>query len=356
MKKRQSNFELLRIIAMFCIVLGHSMTHGVLINSSVGLSATNFLIFRFLAYSGKIGVYLFILITGYFMIYSTISIKKIAKLWLSVVFWSVSLTIIVGYIINQLSYKDVAISFLPIISNRYWFVSTYVFLYLLVPFINSSILALNKKQELLVILLGILVIVPSNYFYGSNINSWLMIFCFTYAIGGILRKRNFLKSVNNRGIGLGLLVFGLCMNLLNSIIVTYANYSLSFLNEISVFFEKETLFCLFIALGLFILLGSRNISHNNMLNAIAATTFGIYLIHDNSKMEYLLWIKIFHMNQLHYSNSIIETIVYILICVLTTFAVCSVLEILRIKCLRNLESKIATCIDDKTKKIFDKRQ
>lgn len=76
MKKRQSNFEILRIIAMFCIVLGHSMTHGVLINSSVGLSATNFLIFRFLAYSGKIGVYLFILITGYFMIYSTISIKK----------------------------------------------------------------------------------------------------------------------------------------------------------------------------------------------------------------------------------------------------------------------------------------
>ncbi|WP_274656680.1 acyltransferase family protein [Streptococcus equinus] len=351
-KERQSNFEILRIIAMFCIVLGHSMTHGTLLNSSSDFSGINFFIFRFFAYSGKIGVYLFVLITGYFMIYSNISIKKVVKLWLPVVFWSVFLTIFIGIFINQLSYKEVVMSFLPIVFNRYWFVSTYIFLYLLIPFINKSLLNLNIRQEILICVLGFFIIVPSNYLYGNNLNSWLMSFCFTYSIGAIIRKRELLKRKKTRIFRRVFLGLGLIGNSINSIIITYARNSTPVLNKLSIFLQKETVFCLFVALSLFIIFGTVTIPYNRLINTIASATFGIYLIHDNSKMEYLLWIKIFRMNQL--SSSLLISIFYVLFCTITIFMVCSMLELIRRKIFGKIENKAVTFVETSVKKYINR--
>ena len=346
LRERQSNFELLRIIAMFCIVLGHSMTHGTLLSTNKDMLTINFFIFRFLGYSGKIGVYLFVLITGYFMIYSTISIKKVVKLWMPVFFWSILLTIFIGYTINQLSYKDVVMSFFPIIFNKYWFVSTYIFLYLLIPIINKSLLALSRKQEYLVFVLGILIIIPSNYLYGSNINSWLLSFCFTYSFGAIIRKREILQISNIKFIGSCFLVLGMIGNFINSTIITYGRNSELISNKLSIFLQKETLFCLFIALGLFLILGSKVIPYNRIINSVAATTFGIYLIHDNGKMEYFLWISFFKMDKVNYFP--IKSLVYVILSVSIIFIVCSILELVRGNCFNKVENRVAEFIE-KTK-------
>lgn len=80
---RQSNFELLRIIAMLLIVLHHSMIHGTLTTpGKVVLDTGNpftFGIYNFLAFGGKVGVYIFVLITGYFMINSKIAGVPVIK-------------------------------------------------------------------------------------------------------------------------------------------------------------------------------------------------------------------------------------------------------------------------------------
>lgn len=105
-------------------------------------------LFNFIAISGKIGVYLFILITSYFMLYSKISVKKIVKLWLPISFWSVALSLIFGGLITRkLTVSGLAKSILPITFNQYWFMSTYVFMYLLVPLLNKMILAINVNEE-----------------------------------------------------------------------------------------------------------------------------------------------------------------------------------------------------------------
>ncbi len=351
MKKRQSNFEILRILAMFCIVMGHSMTHGTLLNTNNDLSNIKFILFRFLAYNGKIGVYLFILISGYFMIYSTISVKKIVKLWLPVFFWSVFLTTVVGQIIGQFSYKDFALSFIPIISNRYWFVSTYIFLYLLIPVINKVILFLSIKLEFLIILVGAATIFPSHYLYGSNVNSWLFSFCFTYFIGAIIRKRKLLQNEKNKMIGRVFLVIGVLCNFMSTIVITFARNSTPIFNKLSMFLQQETLFCLFIAVGLFVLLGSESVPYNRFINTIASTTFGIYLIHDNGYVGKLLWIDILHMNQLKYST--LQSILYVFICVIMIFMVCSLLEIIRKKVFGRLEISVLTHIEKMTDNFFE---
>lgn len=66
--QRQSNFELLRIFAMFLIVLHHFCVHGVfsLWNAAnAAIHPFNTYTCEFLSIGGKIGVDVFIFITGY---------------------------------------------------------------------------------------------------------------------------------------------------------------------------------------------------------------------------------------------------------------------------------------------------
>ena len=76
--QRQSNFEFLRILAIIMIIFHHIAVHGNFSNPDV----TSYLFIVLMQMGGKIGVNIFILISGYFLIKSEkIKIKKILKLW-----------------------------------------------------------------------------------------------------------------------------------------------------------------------------------------------------------------------------------------------------------------------------------
>lgn len=65
-RHRESNFELLRIIAMFLIVLHHAIYHGVLAVNNTKYPLNSSISF-ILGMGGRIGVFLFVLISGYFL-------------------------------------------------------------------------------------------------------------------------------------------------------------------------------------------------------------------------------------------------------------------------------------------------
>ena len=78
MKERQQNFELLRIIAMFMIVISHVTTHYIMADGIPITGANEFLltILRSLIY---VCVNVYIIITGYFSIYSKqLKLRKIS--------------------------------------------------------------------------------------------------------------------------------------------------------------------------------------------------------------------------------------------------------------------------------------
>ena len=77
-KTRESNFELMRIISMFMIVLWHVIIHGRLLGSSTGL--TN-LIYNLLLCVFIVHVNSFILASGYFQSNNNFSLKKFLKLF-----------------------------------------------------------------------------------------------------------------------------------------------------------------------------------------------------------------------------------------------------------------------------------
>ena len=89
MAKRQSNFELLRIVAMLMIVFHHFAYHGAFNYDSTSISISYFW-YSLIIMGGKIGVNIFILISAYFLILSSgINFKKIFKIIGQVLFYSI---------------------------------------------------------------------------------------------------------------------------------------------------------------------------------------------------------------------------------------------------------------------------
>ena len=151
-KKRISKFEFLRVIAMYLIVLHHSIIHGALDISSnqLKMHPINASILSILESGGKIGVFLFVLITGYFMINSRITLKKIVKLWLPIFFWSVILYLIMGKFAGySFTVKDLIKSIFPIVFAQYWFMTAYFFMYLLIPFLNIIVKNIVSKKKVM---------------------------------------------------------------------------------------------------------------------------------------------------------------------------------------------------------------
>jgi len=85
--KRDSNFELLRIVSMLFIIAHHLAHHGGYKFGQL-FNLDNFILTFFIS-GGKLGVSLFVMITGYYMIKAKdIKISKLFGLELQVLFYS----------------------------------------------------------------------------------------------------------------------------------------------------------------------------------------------------------------------------------------------------------------------------
>ena len=183
MKERQSNFELLRLLAIYMIVLIHINMY--VYNFSSGAVA--------LVYSNLIngicntGVTLFILISGYFGV--KLDVKKLTKLELRMIIYSLIVLAImfaIGY--ESYSFGDklelAAKALLPFISRNHWFYTCYVLIILFSGFINEFVNNLGEKKlrHLLILMLVVFSIFPTFLYFevvpdnGKGIVQMLMVY------------------------------------------------------------------------------------------------------------------------------------------------------------------------------------
>lgn len=66
-KKRQVNFELLRILCMYMIVIGHCLFHG-RVTAKLGYGTVNYFLSYFIQSFSVVHVNCFVMIGGYFAI------------------------------------------------------------------------------------------------------------------------------------------------------------------------------------------------------------------------------------------------------------------------------------------------
>ncbi len=352
-KTRQSNLELLRIVAMILIVIFHFAIHGGFDYKTVGITIPR-LWYNFILMGGKVGVDIFVLISGYFLINEKdllFKFKRLLKVWGQVFFYSMVFYVVFRLLgIYEFDITIIKETLFPITYQRWWFASTYFVLYIIHPFLNKFLNTIDKKtyQSLLVILVFIWSIIPTLFkmdFEGNSL-TW---FVTLYAIAGYIRLYGFNKNIKLKYY-LIVLIVSLLITYLTSFIYTMLSInSIKYYDDIIFFYGQEKLTTLVISLSLFMLFLNLHINYHKWINALASTTFGVYLIHDYSPFRKILWSMIFKNSS--YQNSL-YLIPYTIIVVLVVYAVCTLIDLIRIKLIEKPYMKIIDKVADSLVKPF----
>lgn len=146
-KQRDSNMELLRIISMLLVLIVHANFRALPL-PTVEEANTEVLstLLRFFTESFSIiCVNSFVILSGWYGI--NFKIKKISELLFQVLFFSLfSFSIYLFFVPSaKIGIKEVA-TLLMLNSSDYWFVKSYVGLYILSPLLNSFVKSATQKQ------------------------------------------------------------------------------------------------------------------------------------------------------------------------------------------------------------------
>ncbi len=326
---RSSSMELLRIISMIMILFHHFAIHGGFAFETT-LSIPR-LWYNLIVMGGKIGVNIFVLISGYFLINNdskTFDVNKIIKFIGQVFFYSVGIFVICGLTgIIDWSIKSLIKATLPITFSQWWFASTYFVLYLLHPYLNKLLRSIEKSiyQRFLLLLVVCWSIIPTFTTSSFQSNS-LLWFVTLYSIAGYIRLYGLNIKYTTKHYFLCYLI-GSALTYSSSIIFTVLGSKWDFFAQhITYFYGQEKLTILSISLCLFMCFSTLKMNYHKWINTIASATFGVYLIHDNNVIRKLLWLDWFRNAE--YQDSLF-LIPYSIFVVVAVYIVCTAVDLLR---------------------------
>lgn len=347
--KRSTNIELLRIISMFLIVIHHFAIHGNF-DFSTSTVTLNEVWIQFIQLGGKIGVNLFVLISGYFLVKgSSIKVNKLVKLWFEIFLYSVVIyAIFVLTHAQTFVFKEFVKSIMPITFSNWWFVSTYFILYLLSPFLNKFLNNIDKTfyQRLLLLLTLLWCVIPTFTSKKIECNN-LTWFIYLYTIAGYIRIYWSERKMSGKTfitVSLFLCIF----TFLTAIFLDFLGTRKPFFNEhATYFYSNEKVSILFASIFMFIGFLNLNIKYSKLVNTLSSATFGVYLIHDHEFVRNFLWNVLFKQSTFSTSKYLI---IYSIFAVISVYVVCTIIDLIR----KHTVEKIFTPIINKVSNIISK--
>jgi len=337
-KKRNSSIELLRILCMLMVVASHYVcgraNNSIPFNS--GQNLVNSIIFCLLGQWGRVGVIIFVMISAFFLVDSKFNFKRILKLVLQVFFYSVVLFVCVDliYTKSKFTFYGLFRACFPILTQTYWFITPYLLMSLLSPFLNVLIKHIGQKRHLALTLTLFLFAtifpnisldrfpIPFTYLGLFIAIYFLMAYIKIYPIS-ILEsfKKTFIVFLVLSLIIVGWTVGWLCMATKVQIFETgiaYSTYLTRINNVVGILFS----------LFLFNLFRFIKIKSNAFINVVAGGTFGVYIIHCSPYVSSIIWLDIFNVFKYTYSNPLLALGHYVGV-VLVVFFACVIIDIIR---------------------------
>jgi surface polysaccharide O-acyltransferase-like enzyme len=303
---------------------------------------------------GKIGVDIFVLISGYFLVTSSkIKIFKILKLWLQLFFYSVLLYLV--FILTgqeDFSIRTFINTCLPVLNSNWWFASTYFVLYLISPFINIFLKAMDKKQyqRFLCLLLVIWCFIPT--FTRCDFQSnYLLWFIFLYSIAAYIRLWTDQSKLSEIYIYIYISIAVIALNFIVAAAFDVIGTKKPFFGTNATwFYGMQSIPILVISVCLFLGFKGMKIGFKKRINILSAATFGVYLIHDNQYVRSFLWKELF--KNAAYSNTLF-LIPYSIMVILIVYIGCTCIELIRIHCLEKWYLKYIRKFSDKIETIIE---
>ncbi len=334
-KTRSSNLELYRIICMLMIVAHHYVANSGLSSEGGPLVANpidaNSLYLAVFGAWGKTGINCFLMITGYFMCTSSITLRKFLKLMAQIYLYKLILFpifLIAGY--ETVSLTSIAKLLMPTWGFFNNFVGCFIGFWLTIPFLNILVQNMTKRQHelLLLLMLGMYTFLGSipTFRVSFNYVTW---FGVIYLIASYIRL--YPQPVFERRCIWGWLTFiGVVLAAASILGFRFffnskgASYSSFFLSDSNKFFAV----C--IAVSSFMWFKNLNLKHSKFINSFGAGTFGVLLIHANSDaMRTWLWKDIVDPVG-RYVLPLESLVIYSMSVVLVIFIICNLIDQLRI--------------------------
>lgn len=314
------------------------VAHHYVVNSGVldvmyqhPISANSILLFLFGMW-GKIGINCFVLITGYFMCKSNITVKKFLKLVLEVEFYRVVIYLIFiasGY--ESFSLIGAVEAILPITSIGTNFTGCYLVFYLCIPFLNILVRNMSEKQHiaLLRLMFFTYIFMGTTPKFGVTMNyvSWFICLYFIAAYIRLYPKTVFEKAK----------LWGVCTVVLAILcilsVLCCAWIGARIDKQIAFYFvtDSNTFLAVCIGVSSFLFFKNLKIKQSRVINTIAASTFGVLLIHANSDtMRKWLWQTVLNVKGA-FSLSTPLLVLHAILSVLGVFTVCVIIDQIRIR-------------------------
>jgi len=357
-KKRQLNYELLRIIAMLMIVSLHYLSKGNLLGepTRADITATGYTAWLIEAFC-IVAVNVYVLISGYFGVETCGSsgrgkkltfwevLRRPIKIWKQVFFYSMLFgcgALIMG--VQQFDLYQFFSYCFPIVTEHYWFASSYIVLCLFMPFLNVGLSYLDQR-ETKYLLLGLLLIfsvsktvIPmqlpwDKYGYDSL---WFVVL---YLTGAYLR--HYKTCLSGKKWKAAMLYFGSVAAVFFSFFLIRIIYlrTGSLEKMIQYGYTYNFLFCYTGAVGLFLLFGENKKEQSKTetflerfrrpIELFSGAAFGVYLIHEHVNVRYA-WPKWLRC-EAQADNSVLGFLGHMILSVLAVYLVCTVIEWIRQK-------------------------
>ncbi len=324
---RQSNIELLRIVSMLLIIAHHFAVHSGFTFAADDFSL-NSLFIKTLLIGGKLGVNIFVLISGYFLCTKTDhNIKKAVSLHSQILFYSILYFIFSLTYLNQpFTAKGLNYFLTPIIHETWWFATSYFVMFILSPYVNRLLATLSQKEHRnLLILLGIMwsgIFTLSGYRLQSNNVLW---FFSLYALACYIRKYKDEPRSPAK-----LYLYAALTTVLSVFVFVFTQY----LGKIHPYFTSlsqriypmESIFMATLSIFIFLAFKNTKMKSIAFINLISGATFGVYLLHDIPFIRPLLWGEL--LKTASYANRKM-LIPYAVLCVAGIFIVGAIIELIR---------------------------
>lgn len=295
MKKRQANFELLRIVAMYMVVIMHylNQTVGSMFFDG-GLSGLRpaAIVLDALCI---VAVNVYVLLSGYFLSAAAFSWRRVVRIIAQTLFYTMLIPLLLAAFSvlpasEVFSIYHIWNSIFPVQSGHYWFITAYVVMVLFSPALNAALEKLDRKELRWMLAALLLFFCVGKSFspiqfstdrYGYDFGWFLVL----YLIGGYLRKYGpeFMTTAARGwavylGSVLGIAALELCLVGPGGRVEGLRYYA-------SVPFHYNFLLCLTGALGLFCAFSHIRIKEGKaaaFVRRVSPAMLGVYLIHEQA--------------------------------------------------------------------------
>lgn len=293
MNKRLNNFEALRILAMFMVIVLHYLDKGGLLSSATAeFNSTSYVAWLLEAFA-IVAVNVYVLITGYFMCESNRKPRRLIEIVCQVLWYTLLIPVVLAVLgvveFNSFDTYDWLRFIFPVHMKHYWFVTAYVILMLFVPFLNAGIQHMSQKQMAFsTALLTVYQTLPKSVlpvkFTDDEAGNHVLWLVCLYLIAAYIRKYGipFFTSLKK-----SLLCYvGGAMCIFASLLVMRAVYFKldAFGESLSFGYHYNHILCLFASVSLFYVFKHwefQDVVVSRLVGKAAPYTFGVYLIHEH---------------------------------------------------------------------------